>query len=193
VATYVCGTIFARVRINFHTVFLNFHTVFSNFHTVFSNFRTVFLNFRTCVFKLKIMIVFHSASKKDSPDFWVHSFIEALWVNGLFQTCFVSHFLPIPLKSPFRTFRILQSAFRRTPCVSTFTLSGARRAPLHSCLRAFAPSRHSGGRKNCFSQRLKKKILSTFGVFEIFIYFCIRKFLSEQGKVLSLRFVVSLR
>ncbi|MDR0714145.1 MAG: hypothetical protein LBF89_07810 [Bacteroidales bacterium] len=26
----------------------------------------------------------------------VHSFFEALWVNGLFQSCFISRFLPTP-------------------------------------------------------------------------------------------------
>jgi hypothetical protein len=39
----------------------------------------------------------------DKLENLVHSFIEALWVSGLFHPCFVSRFLPIPFKSPERT------------------------------------------------------------------------------------------
>jgi hypothetical protein len=52
----------------------------------------------------------------------VNSFIEALLVGGLFHPCFVSRFLPFPLKSPFRTFNILQSGWLSPESAKAFLL-----------------------------------------------------------------------
>jgi hypothetical protein len=93
----------------------------------------------------------------------VHSFIEALWVNGLFHPCFVSRFLPIPLKSPFRTFRILQSGW-----LSRFQAHAVRlyiRAFAPSRLRAFVPSRLRRGRRIVFHSTSKKELTEKRPVF----------------------------